>query len=132
VVLPQNERVIGIHAFVRIDWANAIVRNMGVFIHPDFCSQGYGTETLQSLLKAVLESGICTIRLDVIANNSRAIQCYEKCGMRKVGEHDNGRFYWMEISILQQDSKPEKIVDQISDEGGTRCSRCSARLRREK
>jgi RimJ/RimL family protein N-acetyltransferase len=127
VVLPQSGEVIGIHAFVRIDWDNAIIGNMGIRIRADLCHQGYGSESLRPLLQAVLASGIETIRLDVAATNAAAVRCYEKCGMRIVGEFwrqhsarsidpadpswaplmphfrrdGDGwlvRFYWMEIS----------------------------------
>ena len=41
-----------------------------------------GTETLGPLLRAVLDVGMKSIRLDVAAANARAIACYRKCGMR--------------------------------------------------
>lgn len=86
VVSPETREIIGVHAFVRIDWATGRVGNMGIRIRPDLCGRGYGTETLRPLLAAVLSSGISTVRLDVAAPNRRAIHCYEKCGMRIVDE----------------------------------------------
>lgn len=135
VVLPQTGEVIGVHAFVGVDWRRGVVGNMGVRIRPDLCDQGYGTETLRALLTAALRSGMRTIRLDVAATNERAITCYEKCGMRVVGEfwreHRGGpidpsdpewpfdmrhfrrqkekwtvRFYWMEIDAACLEAPP--------------------------
>jgi len=126
VVLPKSGEIIGVHAFVRIDWSKATIDNVGVRIRPDLCGQGYGSETLAPLLRAILESGIRSLRLDVAATNQRAVRCYEKCGMwiadefwrehkgepidltdpkwiplRKHLRFENDkcviRFYWMEI-----------------------------------
>lgn len=90
VLLPERDQIIGVHAFVSIDWAKACVGNMGIRIRPDLCKQGYATETLAPLLKAVLDSGIQSIRLDVAATNQRAICCYQKCGMQIIDE------FWLE------------------------------------
>ena len=81
-VLPDTGEVIGVHAFVRIDWSTSVVGNMGVRIRADLCDRGFGTETLSALLRAVLDAGMKSIRLDVAAANERAIECYSKCGMR--------------------------------------------------
>jgi len=81
VVLPDTGEVIGLHAFVRIDWHTQAVDNMGIRIRADMCDQGFGTETLAPLLRGVLDAGMKSIRLDVAAANQRAIACYEKCGM---------------------------------------------------
>ena len=100
VILPESDDVIGVYAFVRIDWQRGVSRNMGCFIHPDLYCQGYGTETLQPLLAAVLEVGMHSIRLGVDAANPPAMRCYQKCGMQIVDDmHDgNERFYVMEIA----------------------------------
>ena len=132
VVLRDGGEVIGLHAFVRIDWAAGVVGNMGVRIRSDRCDDGYGTESLRPLLAGVLDAGIGSIRLDVAAPNPRAVRCYEKCGMRTTGElwqahrgepidpadpkwsfvlpharHEDGRwmirFYWMEIAGASDD-----------------------------
>ncbi len=126
VVLRESGEIIGVHAFVRIDWASATVANMGIRIRADVCDQGYGSETLAPLLKGALDSGIQSIRLDVAATNQRAVRCYDKCGMaivdefwrehkgepidpadpkwapllphlRREGDKWMVRFYWMEI-----------------------------------
>lgn len=90
VLLPNSGEVIGVHAFVHIDWEGRVVRNMGIRIRPDLCGQGYGTETLKPLLSGVLAAGVCKIRLDVKAPNQRAVSCYRNCGMQIVDE------FWQE------------------------------------
>ena len=128
VVRCDSGEIIGVYAFVWIDWDKATVGNMGVRIRADLCGQGYGSETLPQLLTAGLESGMGSIRLDVAPLNEGAIQFYKKCGMQMLDEYlwrehkgdpiDPGdprwkpllpylrregdrwmvRFYWMEIS----------------------------------
>ena len=114
VVLPAGGKIVGVHAFVRIDWPNAAVGNMGIRIHPDLCDKGYGTETLRPLLAAVLESGIQSIRLDVSPVNPRAIRCYENCGMRIVDE------FWREHkgeAIDPADPKWTSLLPHLKREG---------------
>jgi RimJ/RimL family protein N-acetyltransferase len=100
VVLPDSGDVIGVYAFVRIDWERCLARNMGCFVRSDLCSQGYGSETLQPLLAAVLQAGMRIIRLGVKADNAPAIRCYQTCGMQIVDEmlDEQIRFYVMEIT----------------------------------
>jgi diamine N-acetyltransferase len=134
VVLPHTGEVVGLHAFVRIEYDKRLVGNMGIRIRPDLCDQGYGVETLRPLLEAVLGSGMRRVRLDVTATNARAIRCYERCGMRIVdefwqpgvgpdephepkwapliphlrceGEQWMVRFYWMEIGAKSIQPNP--------------------------
>jgi RimJ/RimL family protein N-acetyltransferase len=92
VILSESGEVIGIHAFGRIDWTTPAVGSMGIRIHPDHCSRGFGVETLAPLLRSVLDAGMTRVRLDVAATNERAIACYRRCGMRVVGE------FWQDAS----------------------------------
>ena len=99
---------------------------MGVRLRPDLIGTGLCKEALAALLEGLLASGARKIRLDVAANNPRAIACYQKCGMqiadefwrdgagpddpddpkwatllpqmRQVGDRWLVRFYWMEIT----------------------------------
>ncbi|MCP4632008.1 MAG: GNAT family N-acetyltransferase [candidate division Zixibacteria bacterium] len=127
VILPDTREVIGLHAFVNIDWEKRAVGNMAIRIRADLCNKKYGMESLKPLLKAVLSTGMVCIRLDVAATNIRAVNCYENCGMKIIDEfwrkHEGEpidpnnsiyaslikhlkqegddwfvRFYWMEIS----------------------------------
>ncbi|MCK5114080.1 MAG: GNAT family N-acetyltransferase [Phycisphaerae bacterium] len=97
IVQKESGEIVGVYLFSHIDWDKPAVGNMGIRIRPDLCEQGYASETLKSLLKAVLNSGIQTIRLDVAATNARAIHCYEKCGMQIVDE------FWREGNLVDFD-----------------------------
>ncbi len=127
VILPDTGEVIGLHAFVKIDWDKRTVGNMAIRIRADLCDRKYGLESLKPLIKSILATCMVCIRLDVAATNIRAVNCYENCGMKIVDEfwrkhegapfHPNNsiyafpkehlkqdgndllvRFYWMEIS----------------------------------
>jgi RimJ/RimL family protein N-acetyltransferase len=114
VILRGSGDVIGVHALVQIDWAETVVHNMGVRLHPDLCSQGYGTETLRPLLEAVLAAGIQCIRLDVLVPNQRAVRCYERSGMRIVGE------FWQKYhgpAVVLSDPKWASAVPHFRREG---------------
>lgn len=114
VLLPTTGQVIGVHVFTRIDWRERQVGNMGIRIHPEFCGQGYGAESLTGLLQAVLARGMRRIRLDVAASNGRAVRCYEKCGMRIVGE------FWLEHDGAMDTMDPRYafVLPHLRHEGG--------------
>ncbi len=86
VLLLETKEVIGIHAFISIDWNKHIINNMGIRFRPDLCDKGFCTETLSTLLKSILASGIKSIKLDVSAINPRAVNCYKKCGMSIISD----------------------------------------------
>ena len=117
-VVSGTGEVVGIHAFARIDWTKGVTQNMGCRIRPDVCDMGYGTETLGPLLANVLAAGMAIIRLDVVAGNSRAVRCYEKCGMRLVDRvRDENLWYeQMEMSATGKtaacpnDAESDRIV----------------------
>ncbi len=60
-----------------------IEARLGVYLHPDYVSQGYGTTALAIFLD-VFFSEFLWMRLDVAAANRRAIRCYEKLNFRVV------------------------------------------------
>ena len=102
VVHKPSGDVIGVHAFTRIDWARPVIGNVAIRIRADLCGKGFGSETLDALLRAVLDTGMKSVRLDVAATNARAIACYRKCGMRITEE------FWQEHSgDPPQMEKPE-------------------------
>ena len=86
VVLRATDEVVGVLAFVSIDWDSRMVRNMGVRIREDWRGEGLCTEVLSPLLDAVIAAGIERVRLDVAASNAGGIRCYEKCGMTVTSE----------------------------------------------
>lgn len=117
-VVSKTGEILGIHAFARIDWRKGAVRNMGCRIRPDVCDMGYGTETLRLLLAEVMASGMMVIQLDTLADNSRAIRCYEKCGMRIVDMLRDKNLWYNEMEmarnpmsgVLPSETELDKIV----------------------
>jgi RimJ/RimL family protein N-acetyltransferase len=117
-------------ALHEIDWEKRTVGNVGFRLHPDWCGRGFGPRILRLAAAWCRDCGIHSIRLDVAAANTRAVRCYEKAGMRRIGEfwredrelggidiarpeHDalrphfriedgvpKVRFWWMELKIV--------------------------------
>ena len=57
---------------------------IGIF-SPKHRGRGFGTEALQLLVRhAFVSLALATLRLRVLAFNSRAIACYQRCGFREV------------------------------------------------
>jgi RimJ/RimL family protein N-acetyltransferase len=79
----------------------ASTAQLGIYLHPSYVGQGYGTAALRLFLPSIFEAGeLAAIRLDVAVDNRRAIRCYEKCGFRVVGAVERGdvRLWEMECS----------------------------------
>lgn len=85
-----DQPCVGYLGLVQIDWHKGFVANMGYRIHPNWCDRGLGTRMMQAVGQWFLSHGFQTLRLDVVAANSRAIRCYEKAGFVKTGE------FWQE------------------------------------
>ncbi len=79
---------------IQIDWRKRTVGNMGYRIHPAWCDQGFGTHIMRIVACWFLSHSFQTLRLDVVAANTRAIRCYEKVGFVKTGE------FWKQDSML--------------------------------
>jgi RimJ/RimL family protein N-acetyltransferase len=61
---------------------------LGIDLHPDHVSQGYGTESLGAFLYHFFENmGFERMLLSVAAHNARARRCYESLGFTTVGSH---------------------------------------------
>lgn len=52
---------------------------LGIYLHPEFYGQGIGTEALRRFIAI---APVSTIRLDVSADNQRAVRCYRKLGFQ--------------------------------------------------
>lgn len=100
VVDRISREILGVYAFTKIDWLVPEIGNMVIRIRPDWCDRRLGRETLAPLLRAMLEAGFRRIRLDVAGPNSRAIRCYENCGMTKSEE------FWREGEIPSNPDDP--------------------------
>lgn len=81
-----DQPVIGYVAPNQISWAERVVGNVGLRVHPAWCNRGVGTGMLRLLSHWLFGFGFESIRLDVAASNIRAIRCYEKVGFMRTGE----------------------------------------------
>jgi RimJ/RimL family protein N-acetyltransferase len=61
---------------------------LGIDLHPDYLSHGYGTESLGAFLHHFFENmAFERMLLSVAAHNERARRCYESLGFATVGSH---------------------------------------------
>ena len=101
---------IGTCQFISIDWRNRSAE-LGIMIgEKTFWNQGYGTETMQLLLRHGFNTlNLHRIWLQVYAKNPRGIRAYEKAGFKLEGKfrqahYQHGQYYDVHLmSIL----KPE-------------------------
>jgi RimJ/RimL family protein N-acetyltransferase len=74
-------------------WHNINPRDLsagfGIMIgEPDYWSQGYGTEVLQTMLLWAFDiRGLRNVKLSVLGNNPRAQKVYERCGFQVIGTY---------------------------------------------
>lgn len=85
------------------------VANLGIVFDSKFVNKGYGTRSLQAVIRYFFETmNMRTLYLDVAKHNKRAIRCYEKCGFKKV------KTYTIKLNNLKIDdlyiSKEDFIV----------------------
>ena len=89
---PEHEK--NFRAFydgdVLVGFTNLMEDNDGVFlgigVHPDLCSKGYGTAIIMECCRISEELyPMKPLYLTVRTWNQRAIRCYEKCGFVKEG-----------------------------------------------
>ena len=60
--------------------------NLGIVLNREIWGRGYGTEALLLVLRySFKELNLHRVQLDVLAENSRAIRCYQKAGFREEG-----------------------------------------------
>jgi RimJ/RimL family protein N-acetyltransferase len=99
IVLREDDRligVIGLHEVNLIAHKATLGINIG---EPAFQNKGYGTEAMRLLLRYGFEElNLNRIGLNVIANNPRAIRCYQKAGFVQEGclrqaAYRNGQFH---------------------------------------
>jgi RimJ/RimL family protein N-acetyltransferase len=61
---------------------------LGIDLHPDYVSQGYGTESLGAFLHHYFENmAFDRMLLSVAAHNVRARKSYESLGFKNIGSH---------------------------------------------
>jgi len=103
------QKTIGLITLQNIDWNGAIVRNIGMRIHPEWCDKGIGTFALNLLGEWCLKFGIKSIRLDVGAANIRALHCYQKVGFQKEN------MFWRDDYGLQNANLQENQYDHVRE-----------------
>lgn len=83
----EHEQMIGriFLRHVRRDESSAV---LGIDLHADYLSRGYGTEALRAFLHHFFgEMGFAHMLLSVAAHNVRARRCYESLGFATSGSH---------------------------------------------
>ncbi len=99
IVTIEGDKMIGTVSLEDINNINRTA-TLGIFIgDKDYRDKGYGTEAI----KLILEYGfkymnLNNIKLDLMAFNTRALKCYEKCGFKEYGRRRkckfiNGKYY---------------------------------------
>ncbi|MBV9878571.1 MAG: GNAT family N-acetyltransferase [Verrucomicrobia bacterium] len=90
--------------------------NLGIILNREVWSQGYGTEALLLVLRySFNELNLHRIQLEVLAENSRAIRCYQKAGFREEGRRRQVYFRdrkWRDqilMGILAEDFRSKSI-----------------------
>ena len=84
---------------------------LGIFIgETEYRSKGYGTEAINLILEYGFKYlNLKNIKLDLLEFNTRALECYKKCGFREYGRRRkckfvNGNYYdIIEMDILDDE-----------------------------
>ncbi|MDP3052610.1 MAG: GNAT family N-acetyltransferase [bacterium] len=82
-ILTLNKKAIGHISLVKRN--NKWHETQIVIGEKKYWNKGYGTKTIQILIKKAEQLGISKIFLEVRPTNLRAIKAYEKCGFVKAG-----------------------------------------------
>ena len=99
IVTIEDDKMIGT---VSLEDINSINRTatLGIFIgDKDYRDKGYGTEVIRLILEYGFKyMNLNNIKLDLMAFNTRALKCYEKCGFKEYGRRRkckfiNGKYY---------------------------------------
>ncbi|NLB74155.1 MAG: GNAT family N-acetyltransferase [Firmicutes bacterium] len=76
--------LIGDIGLVEINWRRSEAELVVRIGHPDYLGKGYGYDAISSLLDYMFSTTrLDSIYLRVLADNVRAVRCFEKCGFRK-------------------------------------------------
>ena len=81
-----DQPTIGYFALHDVDWVKRRVGNVALRIHSEWCGKGTGTLAVKTIVQWCRQCGMTSLRLDVSPLNGRAVRCYEKAGLVKVGE----------------------------------------------
>lgn len=89
--------------YLHMDWENQTVSNVGFRIRSEWCNRGHGPRILGLAAVWCRECGIQSIRLDVSPTNVRAVRCYEKAGMVRVGDFWRDDTTLVDIDIAREE-----------------------------
>ena len=84
-IINENGVVVGYITYREIKGCRNVYA-IGITIGRNFWNRGYGQDTIKALLKYLfMDMAAQRIELEVLDFNSRAIQCYKKCGFLQEG-----------------------------------------------
>ncbi len=82
----EGERPIGVVGIEGINWRDREAE-VGIIVgEPEFWGRGYGSDAMRTILKVGFDwYNLHRIYLHVVADNTRAVRSYEKCGFTHEG-----------------------------------------------
>ena len=90
---------------------------LGITIGKNFWNRGYGQDAIKVLLKYLfMDSAAYRVELEVLDFNSRAIQCYKKCGFIEEGKKRKTCFSYgsyrdlIIMGILREEFKNSDLI----------------------
>jgi RimJ/RimL family protein N-acetyltransferase len=93
--------LIGDIGLVEINWRRSEAELMVRIGHPRYLGKGYGHDAISSLLDYMFSTTrLNRIYLRVLADNLRAVKCFEKCGFRK---------NWVMTRQIAKERNPKKL-----------------------
>lgn len=103
--IVKNETIIGMIGIYDIDYINRN-GNLGMYIgEKELWGQGYGSEALNLLIEFVFKVlNLYKIKLEVVANNTGAIELYKKNGFKIVGTMKDDRYIngkYLDVHIME-------------------------------
>ena len=119
----EDDHLIGFVALHSIEWNNgSALLSIGIG-EPAYRGKGYGTDALQLILRyAFAELNLHRIGLDVISDNTRAIQAYKKAGflhegtLRSAVLRDGRRHDRMLMGILREEWERQVTGTQVNSQ----------------
>ncbi|HCD41895.1 MAG: GNAT family N-acetyltransferase [Bacillota bacterium] len=93
--------LIGDIGLVEINWRRKEAELVVRIGHPEYIGKGYGYDAISSLLDYVFSTTrLDRIYLRVLADNLRAVKCFEKCGFRK---------NWVMARRISHEGSPKRL-----------------------
>jgi RimJ/RimL family protein N-acetyltransferase len=97
----EDGTLIGDIGLVEINWRRSEAELVVRIGHPKYLGKGYGHDAISSLLDYVFSTTrLDRIYLRVLADNLRAVRCFERCGFRK---------NWVMTRQIAKERNPKKL-----------------------